>query len=324
MISIDAGDLGVQDSIICTYQLEVDQDPVSELLVEDGVEGENVLWDQVSGTGASLTWQVDDENPFEGNQAWFADNVGFQTDQILESKFDITLGPNPVLSFWHSYDTQPGFDGGVLEYSPNSGGIWFDLNNSIFQNGYNGPLQDDLNNPLSGRASFNGNSGGYVQSLVNLSFLAGQEVRFRFRFATNQGGARDGWHIDNIRVFGDFYGVTNTACIASDLGEDICSSVTTTILGDTFVATEDVEGDLKISIAPNPTTGVVYLTMNTTETDNPIISILSVDGKLLRTEELANASGTFPLDLSAYPGGMYFMQIQSGDNVITEKVMLGK
>ena len=324
LISIDLGNMATSAEVECSYQLQVDDDPTSIILLQDEVEEDNILWDEINGNSSGITWTTSDD-AYQGNQAWFADNKGYATDQLLETKFEIAIeSTNAALSFWHKYDTETGYDGGVVEISTNGGNNWFDVNNYMFQNGYPGALQEDETSALSDVPAFHGNSNGYIQTLVNLAAYVNKDIKIRFRFATNQGGGGDGWYIDNIRLYGDFYAITNEACISSDLNENNCSQATTIILGDTFVANEEVEDELKISIAPNPTTGIVYLTMNANEVTTPIIRILSADGKLLRMEELPHANGTFPLDLSEYPSGLYFMQIQSGEDVITEKIMLGK
>ena len=324
VISIDLGNMASTNEIECSYQLAVDEDPTSIILLQDEVEEANILWDAINGNNSGVTWATDDD-AYEGDNAWFADNKGYATEQILETKFEIGIeSTNAALSFWHKYDTETGSDGGVVEISTNGGNNWFDVNNYIFQNGYPGALQEDETSALSDIPAFHGSSNGYIQSIVNLAAYVNKDIKIRFRFATNQGGGGDGWYIDNIRLYGDYYAITNEACISSDLNENNCSKATTIILGDTFVATEDIEDDLKISIAPNPTTGMVYLTLNSNEVTNPLVSIFSVDGKLLKQEELSHANGTFPLNLTEWSSGMYFLQVQSGTDVITEKVMLGK
>lgn len=327
VITIDLGDMEVQDMRVCSYDLQVDAEPSSIILLEDKVEEENILWDVVSGNTTNVNWESNND-AFDGDHAWYAQNVGFPTDQILEMKFEVAIeSPNAALSFWHKYDTETGFDGGIVEVSTNNGNNWFSVNNLIFQNKPPGPLQEDETSPLDGIGQlkvFHGDSNGYIQSIVNLSSYNDKDIKIRFRFATNQGGGGDGWYIDNIRLYGDLYAITNEACISSELNENKCSQARTIILGDAFVATDDVEDDLKISIAPNPTTGIAYLTMNTNESTTPIVRILSADGKLLSMEELPHSNGTFPIDISEYPSGLYFIQIQSGDDTITEKVMLGK
>ena len=55
--------------------------------------------------------------------------------------------------------------------------------------------------PLAGRATFTGFTRGYTSSRINLSSLAGQAVRFRFRIGTDSNTGFQGWFIDDIRVY---------------------------------------------------------------------------------------------------------------------------
>jgi bacillolysin len=66
---------------------------------------------------------------------------------------------------------------------------------------YNGKLSTTDNNPLAGRRAFTGRSFGYTASRLNLSPLAGRNVRFRFRIGTDPAVGAQGWSIDDIRIY---------------------------------------------------------------------------------------------------------------------------
>jgi hypothetical protein len=72
----------------------------------------------------------------------------------------------------------------VLEYSTNGGTTWTDIitgGGSFVSGGYNGALSTGFMNPLPGRQAWTGNSGSYVDTVVNLpASLNGQSVRFRW------------------------------------------------------------------------------------------------------------------------------------------------
>src|SRR5205823_2544124 len=50
-------------------------------------------------------------------------------------------------------------------------------------------------------AVFGGVSHGYYSSRLDLSALAGQNVRFRFRIGTDESVDAYGWFIDDLRVY---------------------------------------------------------------------------------------------------------------------------
>ena len=86
-----------------------------------------------------------------------------------------------------------------MEISTNNGTTWTDLGSSIISGGYNGALGTSAN-PLSGKSAFNGNSGGFVKTTINLSAYANQSVKFRFRFGSDASVAGTGWYIDDIQL----------------------------------------------------------------------------------------------------------------------------
>ncbi len=114
------------------------------------------------------------------------------------------------MHFRHYYylDSASGvdYDGGVVEYSTNGGTSWQDVTaapqGSLFsENGYTGTLQTGFQNPLAGRSAFTGYSTVFYSSRLALNSLAGQAVRFRFRFGSDNSYSDDGWLIDDVRVY---------------------------------------------------------------------------------------------------------------------------
>jgi len=118
---------------------------------------------------------------------------------------NLPVGGQIHFAFEHTYlfdnwNTEK-YDGGVVEYSTDNGGTWADLRPrfSAGQN-YNGVVFTGWNNPLSGRSAFVANSlGGKVFTRYNLSPLAGQNVKVRFRIGYDY--IFDwGWFIDRVDV----------------------------------------------------------------------------------------------------------------------------
>jgi bacillolysin len=98
--------------------------------------------------------------------------------------------------YWFTY-----YDGGVVEYSTNGGASWNDANLLFTHNGYNGTISNCCGNPLAGRSGFVAESYGYYSSRLDLSPLAGQNVRFRFRIGTDGYVDDYGWFIDDVRIY---------------------------------------------------------------------------------------------------------------------------
>lgn len=136
------------------------------------------------------------------------------------------LPANAKLQFHHSHsfesDSDGFYDGGVVEYSTNSGSSWLDAA-SLFSAGatYRGTLDNSNGNPLAGRSAFVGESWGYTATQLNLASLAGQPFRLRFRLGTDASVNDWGWNIDDVRIYQCVSGGNacvpgpNTACLLS-------------------------------------------------------------------------------------------------------------
>ncbi|RLE34502.1 MAG: hypothetical protein DRJ61_05080 [Acidobacteria bacterium] len=115
--------------------------------------------------------------------SYHVDEPGHVTDRrlYLNETFNPSTMSNPVLEFWHYYDTESGYDGGVLEASAN-GGSWISVGNSwMIENGYNGTLSGCCGNPIGGRDAWKGSSGGWIRTRVNVNFSnANWKIRWRF------------------------------------------------------------------------------------------------------------------------------------------------
>src|SRR5205814_10150874 len=91
--------------------------------------------------------------------------------------------------------------------SPNiNGGAFTDITaaavgGSFVTGGYTGVIDSTAGNPLAGRMAWSGNSGGYINTVVNLGpNVSGQTIKLRFRMGTDQAVSAPGWRIDTISI----------------------------------------------------------------------------------------------------------------------------
>jgi len=118
-------------------------------------------------------------------------------------------------------------DGGLVEYSTDTGKTWLDaraLMSAVGNNGYNGKIEywekrpvpfgahsyrtiiGPSKNPVVSaskptRAAFVGQSKGYESTRAVLTSLAGKSVRIRFRIAADQTTGEFGWAIDDVQFY---------------------------------------------------------------------------------------------------------------------------
>jgi Zn-dependent metalloprotease len=174
-------------------------------LFQDNFESGTGNWD-ILGSGQ---WSLEDWYATSATHMMWGDDYSSSSDSRLTMKNGVYLAPgtSPSLHFRHAflfeYDSVY-YDGGVLEYSTNNGASWTD-SASLFSAGknYNGVLNatPGTSNTLAGRSAFAGDSHGYVSSQYNLSSLAGQTVKFRWRFATDQYVGFLGWVLDDVKIY---------------------------------------------------------------------------------------------------------------------------
>jgi bacillolysin len=137
---------------------------------------------------------------------WGYDREGLG-DYAIAMTGDVTVPSGAFLHFFHAFgfedDSGGAYDGGVLEYSVNGGVLWSDAAPLMVENGYTGTVALGFGNPLSGRSAFVRESNGYRSTRLDLSALAGQRVRFRFRIGTDNFLGTDdfGWFVDDVRIY---------------------------------------------------------------------------------------------------------------------------
>lgn len=144
-------------------------------------------------SGVTNMWGFDPEEA--------ADFVIAMSEGVL-----LPAGRTAYLRFHHAftfdyYRTSNFYDGGVVEYSTDDGTTWQDAGPLFDHNGYNAVLTDGWGNPIGGREAFGGTSYGYTSSRLELSSLAGETVRFRWRIGTDEMDANYGWFVDDIRIY---------------------------------------------------------------------------------------------------------------------------
>jgi Zn-dependent metalloprotease len=152
-------------------------------------------------------WYLAGDYSTSGTYHLFGNGQPSTADYYASMAVDVSLpsGNTPYLHFDHAYAFEDNettmYDGGVLEYSTNGGSSWNDAGSLFIDNGYDGTISTCCGNPLGGRSAFGGESNGYFSSRLELSSLAEQSVRFRFRIGTDNKSAAYGWFIDDVRIY---------------------------------------------------------------------------------------------------------------------------
>jgi hypothetical protein len=275
---------------------------------------------------AAHNWTESSTYAHSGNKSWYGMAAADSSEFILTSN---TFTPQnlSLLSFWHRWDFEAGYDGGRLEMSPNGGTTWVDANPYIMQRPYN-TIQAAT--PWgAGQSVYSGSSSNqFVNTIVNLTPFNGQSVKIRFRIKTDVGNpaAFDGWYIDDIiamRGCGNF----SKAILLNGSGTKVDSSIIPLYLTPAIVTgiNEPNEQEATLKLFPNPTKGNATLHFNIREKYKTSISVFDLSGrKLLNYERGILLPGNYSQQIAskALPAGTYLIHIESGNYKAYKKLVV--
>ncbi len=193
-VSDEAGNVTIDDAGGTCRQFRPASVCTRRFDFEDGAPG----WAHTAAIGKDA-WRL--ETPQfvrSGPTAWVIPGLEEFADVALSSPPFLVL-PGSWLAFWHTYDFESTFDGGVIEASEDGGSTWKDLGPQIRRGGYTSVLVPP--NPLAGRRAW---SGGVIGPLgrvvVDLGPWAGRWLQVRFRVVSDASVAGAGWIVDHVEV----------------------------------------------------------------------------------------------------------------------------
>jgi bacillolysin len=162
-------------------------------------------WEESTASGPNR-WSVEEVFATSGRRHLYGNAGDGVSDSAMEMMADVHLPAGSRMRFRHSYgfesDLTENYDAGVVEYTIDGGSTWVDSGNLMTAGAkYGGKISDCCGNPLAGRNAFVGDSFGYSPTLLDLSVLAGTDVRFRFRLGTDEAVGDYGWFVDDVQFY---------------------------------------------------------------------------------------------------------------------------
>ena len=192
----------------------------SNTLLSDDVDGGRIKWKKKKGFAVINNFGRSGVSSYRAVDPGKVTESDDQLSELLMKKgVNVPANAGHVrLTFFHVFNFEPGYDGGVLEIRAD-GGDWVDLGSRIIVGGYDGKLTAASENPLGSRFAWTsrGRPGVFSQVVINLDDFAGKKIKLRFRAGFDIGtGVLDGytgWFIDDIQITTSSY-----ACSASATG----------------------------------------------------------------------------------------------------------
>jgi hypothetical protein len=165
-------------------------------------------WSTSSMNSTNSIWQrgTPDKGTLQtahsGTKAYSTSLSGLYGNNSLEylysPKFIIDTNKIHKLSFYHNFQIENIGDGGAIEYSVNEI-EWFPLgtyNEKESLNWYNCPAITSLD----GLSGWSGTNSGYENAMIWFELRNTNQIRFRFKFTSNQVLSNLGWTVDDICI----------------------------------------------------------------------------------------------------------------------------
>lgn len=145
-------------------------------------------------------WQViSDPTAHSVSRSFFTADPPLSKDDRLVSPPQ-RISPTSQLTFWHSFNTEDTYDGGVLEVTTDGGVTWQKITNFV-EGGYNSAFDPGAEHPLPGQAAWSGISPSYPamnKVTANVGAWAGPATQFRWRFVSDALFGAKGWNVDDV------------------------------------------------------------------------------------------------------------------------------
>lgn len=330
-INFEVANLGSGENLEITYRLSTPAEDFSVRRFYDDFEGDLSSYANNTFSEEDITnaWQWTTSQANSGLRSYFVLNVGIESQDALFRLQPLTVdGENPVIRFYHRYDTQAGVDAGLFEVTSVEDpltGLWDNAGPLIFREGY--PLPVDYQTFITPNLEgFSGDSDAWVATYVDVSDYAGQEIFLRWRFGTNNSIAGTGWYVDDIELL-NMKNYISEACVSSVEGDNACDSpegrgtiIESQVVTSTFTP---VSENLEVAVYPNPASEIIFADLRSSQRTDVELRLISAAGQIVRSQNSRiRGEARLQVQTSDLARGIYFMEIQTSEGVYTEKVVL--
>lgn len=311
IITITLDSLENKDSFICEFTPLVLLQKATTTLFEDDIEDGAGDWIVTSDMNTNK-WVITTAKANSGSSSWRVLDINTQSDQSLSHEFTIS-GTQPVLSFYHFYNTEAGWDGGVIEIK--DGNQWVDAKPYFLLNGYNSTISQNQASTLSNREGYTGNSQEFINSKIDLSSFNNKTIEIRFRFASDGALGGEGWYIDDV-VLEDAAQIENFLHASFDPGKESRTSSLTFVTEPDNVSVETYKS-AGFKMYPNPAQDELFIEWDGHE--NFKVTVMDIHAKKVIETKAQNGKA---INLNALRSGVYVVEISSADGLIRQKILI--
>ena len=320
--------IATRDSVTLTYKLLSDPDNASIATFFNDFENGETGWypESLDDINFGNYWALQNVFKYSGQTAFGVENIDTVSDMVLRFENpQMVSGTQPVLRFYHKYDTEQGADGGIVQLQTQSDPFWNDLGPKMFKNGYRGIIQYGTF-AIPFQKAFWGNNQTFKPTYVDLSEYNGQNVTVRWRFGSDGNTGGTGWFVDDVLMM-DMINYNTTATVTDAQGDtdNAAADARGTIVEPDFsVAAPLVPNQAAIQVFPNPAFDRLQINLGNIPTGPVSIQLLATDGRVVWQNNAPKSLGDGIMTTSAYighlPSGMYIVRVQTANGVLVQKV----
>lgn len=327
----EAGDIPSGQEFELKYKITTDPGIFSERIYYDDMEGFGDNWIQQNLEGPDI-WDLSKKAANSGDQSWFVKDAAVDNDQGLLLFDPISVnGTQPVLRFFHKYDTEPISDGGIVQISTDGGVNWDFVDSKLFQHKYRRSI-DYSAFAVPNIGGFWGKQLQFVPTYVNLGEYIGENIQIRFRFGSDREAENtvhpyDGWYVDDFEIM-DMVNYETEACVSAQNGALACARPAergTVVESRSLNPVSEIESlGAEIRVFPNPVKDELQVAIEAQRSGELSLSLLSIDGKLLRAREqmIHTGSNRTSIQVTDLPAGMYLLRISTNGELATQKIVV--
>jgi extracellular elastinolytic metalloproteinase len=326
-LSFAIGTMNNNDTVTITYKVLTDATKKSIAQFTDDFERGDGKWDPEVIKNSNF-WEIQSLYTRSGTKAY---GVGYAnsglSDQATRNLDPLTIrGSKPVLTFFQRYNTEPGYDGGILQITTNNGTSWTDMGDKIFKSPYSGRFQYSIF-AIPNQRAWSGSSEKFSAVAVDLSAYVGQSVKFRYRFGTDSTDSRIGWFIDDVSVM-DMLNYDTRVKVTSTQGDTASAGVFgrgTIVEPILSTPTTEITEGSRLRVFPNPASDFLNINILVNNpTKDADVSIVSVDGRVMWQQKTAFSGAKellLPVNMASFASGIYFVKVRTDEKILVEKVV---
>lgn len=339
-ILVDLPEIVTQDTFEFSYRLKTNANNPSIRHFLESVDPTavdrwlDVFLGQSGDDDPGNNWEITTRSAYAGDYSWFVPDTSLLSQQVLFTERPILVkGSNPVLRFYHKYDTEPGLDAGIVEVTTDPDPFvanWLRTEDEMIRNPYTS-IVGFTTFAIYNIQAFWGDSDGWRDTYISLADYKNQEINIRFNFGTNDtgapGGPDDGWFVDEIEQI-DMVNYNSELCLTTQQGDNVC---TTAPGGGTIIeavistsSEEVIHEKLDAKVFPNPTADILNVDIFSPKPGLTTLSLTTIDGKVVlnKSVQIFDASKIETINVNQLQRGLYLLEIQNDSGIILKKVFV--